>query len=73
MNLFCEMCVSYHLQICFICFWSCIGLTYNGKDEDGRHQWNGCANVKLRVFENGTRFGHLIMSFNTNTNSWVAE
>jgi len=49
------------------------GLTYNGKDEKGNLLWNGCANVKLRVFENATRFGHLINSFNINTNSWVAE
>ena len=49
------------------------GLTFNGKDEKGNLLWNGCANVKLRVFENATRFGHLINSFNINTNSWVAE
>lgn len=49
------------------------GLTYNGKDVKGRNTWNGCANVKLRVFENCTTFGHLIQSFNINTNAWVAE
>ena len=49
------------------------GLTYNGKDEKGGNKWDGCANVKLRVFENATRFGHLIQSFNINTNAWVAE
>lgn len=49
------------------------GITYNGKNGQGKNQWNGCANVKLRVFENATRFGHLIQSFNINTNAWVAE
>ncbi|XP_015604805.1 lysophospholipid acyltransferase 5 [Cephus cinctus] len=49
------------------------GLTYNGKNDKGRVKWNGCANVKLRVFENATTFGHYILSFNINTNNWCAE
>lgn len=49
------------------------GLTYNGKDSSGKHQWDGCANVKLRVFEGASKFGHYIASFNINTNHWVAQ
>ncbi|GFG41009.1 hypothetical protein Cfor_12605 [Coptotermes formosanus] len=49
------------------------GLTYNGKDSSGKHQWDGCANVKLQVFEGATKFGHYIASFNINTNHWVAH
>jgi lysophospholipid acyltransferase 5 len=49
------------------------GLTYNGKDSAGKHQWDGCANVKLKVFEGATKFGHYIASFNINTNHWVAQ
>ncbi|XP_069703980.1 lysophospholipid acyltransferase 5 [Periplaneta americana] len=49
------------------------GLTYNGKDSSGRTRWDGCANVKLRVFEGATKFGHFIASFNINTNHWVAQ
>jgi hypothetical protein len=49
------------------------GLTYNGRDSSGKHQWDGCANVKLRVFEGASKFGHFIASFNINTNHWVAQ
>ncbi|XP_046432048.1 lysophospholipid acyltransferase 5 [Neodiprion fabricii] len=49
------------------------GITYNGKDENGVQRWDGCANVKLLVFENATQFNHYILSFNTNTNHWCAE
>ncbi|XP_001604606.2 lysophospholipid acyltransferase 5 [Nasonia vitripennis] len=49
------------------------GLTYNGKDKDGRDKWDGCANVSLLTFENATEFNHYIMSFNINTNHWCAE
>lgn len=55
---------------------SCIiaGLAYNGRDEEtGRVKWNGGANVKLRVFEKSSKFGHVIDGFNINTNSWVAS
>lgn len=51
----------------------CLGLTYNGEDEHGNIKWDGCANVKLRVFEGAVKFGHLIASFNINTNHWVAQ
>ncbi|XP_050446775.1 lysophospholipid acyltransferase 5 [Cataglyphis hispanica] len=49
------------------------GLTYNGKDSEGRVKWDGCANVKLRTFETSTQFNHYILSFNINTNHWCAE
>ncbi|KAG7208328.1 hypothetical protein KM043_014564 [Ampulex compressa] len=49
------------------------GLTYNGKDAEGRTKWDGCANIKLRTFENATQFNHYILSFNINTNHWCAE
>lgn len=49
------------------------GLTYNGTDQKGNIRWDGCANVKLRVYEGATKFGHLIASFNINTNNWVAQ
>ncbi|XP_063220404.1 lysophospholipid acyltransferase 5 [Bacillus rossius redtenbacheri] len=51
----------------------CSGLTYNGKTMEGQSRWDGCANVKLRVYEGATKFGHFIASFNTNTNHWVAQ
>ncbi|XP_066996783.2 lysophospholipid acyltransferase 5 isoform X1 [Anabrus simplex] len=49
------------------------GLTYNGKSKEGEALWDGCANVKLRVFEGASKFGHYITSFNINTNHWVAQ
>ncbi|XP_059486595.1 lysophospholipid acyltransferase 5 [Neocloeon triangulifer] len=49
------------------------GLTYNGENANGKVKWNGCANVQLRVYEGAVKFGHLISSFNTNTNHWVMQ
>ncbi|GLV38357.1 nessy [Carabus blaptoides fortunei] len=48
-------------------------LSHNGKDNSGITQWNGCENVKLWLFENATEFNHYILSFNINTNHWVAQ
>lgn len=48
------------------------GLAYNDKFEDGSPDWTGCANVKLRRFESASKFGHIIESFNINTNAWAA-
>lgn len=45
---------------------------YNG-EENGVVQWNGVENIKLRIFENTTEFNHYILSFNVNTNQWVAH
>lgn len=51
----------------------CFGLTFNGLDETGKALWDGCANIKLLIFENTRRFQHYIDSFNVQTNHWVAE
>ncbi|ENN75052.1 hypothetical protein HUJ04_001252 [Dendroctonus ponderosae] len=48
------------------------GISHNG-EENGVTQWNGVQNIKLSVFENSTEFNHYIMSFNVNTNQWVAQ
>lgn len=49
------------------------GLTYNGTNENGMKLWNGLENVKISVLENATEFNHYILSFNINTNHWVAQ
>ncbi|GAB6019309.1 hypothetical protein CHUAL_000904 [Chamberlinius hualienensis] len=53
---------------------SCIltGVTYNGKDENGKDRWDGCANVNLVRFETATKFNHVIQGFNITTNKWAA-
>ncbi|XP_049847330.1 lysophospholipid acyltransferase 5-like [Schistocerca gregaria] len=62
----------------YICCWLisegvCIsfGLTFNGKTPEGITKWDGCQNVSLSVYENATKFGDFIASFNINTNLWV--
>ncbi|GIY05172.1 lysophospholipid acyltransferase 5 [Caerostris darwini] len=54
---------------------SCImtGMTYNGTDQDGNNQWDGCANVKLWDFNTTTTFEGIIKSFNINTNLWAGQ
>ncbi|KAM4704138.1 LOW QUALITY PROTEIN: lysophospholipid acyltransferase 5 [Rhinophrynus dorsalis] len=49
------------------------GLGYNGKDENGQHRWNACANMKIWLFETTPLFTGTIASFNINTNDWVAR
>ena len=49
------------------------GLTYNGLDEKEKPKWDGCSNVKLKVFETSTKMNHYIESFNINTNQWIAQ
>ncbi|XP_054721085.1 lysophospholipid acyltransferase 5-like [Uloborus diversus] len=49
------------------------GMTYNGKDKDGEHLWDGCANVKLHDFSITTTFEGIIKSFNINTNLWIGQ
>jgi lysophospholipid acyltransferase 5 len=49
-----------------------LGLTFNGV-QDGLNMWDGCANVKLHIYENITRFGQMVRSFNINTNTWAAQ
>ncbi|KAJ1528521.1 hypothetical protein ONE63_006928 [Megalurothrips usitatus] len=49
------------------------GITYNGKDDKNVTKWDGCANVRLSVFEGCTKFNHYIIAFNTNTNHWISQ
>ncbi|KAK4878022.1 hypothetical protein RN001_010528 [Aquatica leii] len=49
------------------------GITYNGENEQGVKEWNGVENVKVSLLENATEFNHYILSFNINTNTWVAQ
>ncbi|KAB0798109.1 hypothetical protein PPYR_09102 [Photinus pyralis] len=49
------------------------GITHNGVDEFGAIKWNGVENVKVSLLESATEFNHYILSFNINTNSWVAH
>ena len=48
------------------------GLAFNGVKEGGFIDWKGCANVKVGRLEGSLKFGHVIESFNINTNNWVA-
>jgi len=48
------------------------GLSFSGLREDGSADWRGCANVKISRLETSLKFGHVIESFNINTNNWVA-
>ncbi|KAK3863271.1 hypothetical protein Pcinc_030934 [Petrolisthes cinctipes] len=50
-----------------------VGLSYSGRDALGNCRWDGCANVKIGLYEGATSFGNMIASFNTNTNAWVAQ
>ncbi|KAM4600839.1 lysophospholipid acyltransferase 5 [Polymixia lowei] len=49
------------------------GLGFNGVGEDGRPQWDACANMKVWLFETTPLFTGTISSFNINTNAWVAR
>jgi len=49
------------------------GLGYNGVDQNGKHQWNACANMKVWLFETTPLFTGTISSFNINTNAWMAR
>ncbi|KAK0137456.1 Lysophospholipid acyltransferase 5 [Merluccius polli] len=49
------------------------GLGYNGVDQNGNHQWDACANMKVWLFETTPLFTGTISSFNINTNAWVAR
>lgn len=63
----------YLIILCLFKVCTAFGLSYNGKDKDGKSLWDGLANVKLTTFENATEFNHYILSFNINTNYWCAE
>lgn len=49
------------------------GLGYNGVDDDGKHLWNACTNMKVWIFETTPHFQGTISSFNINTNAWAAR
>ncbi|XP_046381384.2 lysophospholipid acyltransferase 5-like [Haliotis rufescens] len=49
------------------------GLSYNGKDENGKAQWDGCTNVNLTKLESAVTFHQMIQSFNINTNMWMSK
>ncbi|KAH8408074.1 hypothetical protein KR222_008826, partial [Zaprionus bogoriensis] len=51
----------------------CIGFTYKGSDAEGKPDWSGCSNVKLKLLESGNTMQHYVQSFNVNTNQWVAH
>lgn len=52
------------------------GLTYidakPGDREYDSDELSGCSNIKVGVFENTSKFGHYVESFNVQTNHWVA-
>lgn len=52
------------------------GLTYiDAKPGDRDYdpdELSGCSNIKVGVFENTSKFGHYVESFNVQTNHWVA-
>lgn len=52
------------------------GLTYidakPGDREYDSDELSGCTNIKVGVFENTSKFGHYVESFNVQTNHWVA-
>lgn len=52
------------------------GLTYidakPGDREYNPDELSGCSNIKVGVFENTSKFGHYVESFNVQTNHWVA-
>ena len=51
-----------------------LGLTFVSRDEKtGEEDWNGCANIKLKIFENTYNFGDYVSSFNVQTNLWVFQ
>lgn len=74
----CKITLSRYIAFWLIAEGVCVisGLSYVGVTEDdkGRQRidWRGCANVKPSRLETSTKFGHVIESFNINTNNWVA-
>ncbi|XP_058054796.1 lysophospholipid acyltransferase 5 [Anopheles bellator] len=53
------------------------GLTYidakPGEREYCSDELSGCTNIKVGVFENTSKYGHYVESFNVQTNTWVAN
>jgi len=70
----CKFTLSKYLSAWLMSEGICVisGLSFNGVGPDGWIDWKGCANVKIGRLEGSTKFGHVIESFNINTNNWVA-
>lgn len=73
MPVWCKLILAKYLSMWLMAEGVCAvaGLSYVGQDADGKADWTGCANVKLRRLESAQKFGHYIEAFNINTNSWV--
>ncbi|XP_011198184.2 lysophospholipid acyltransferase 5 [Bactrocera dorsalis] len=50
-----------------------LGISYAGKQENGKHDWSGCSNVNLIILETGYTMQHYVHSFNINTNQWLGQ
>ena len=72
--IWCRIVLAKYLSAWLIAEGVCVisGLSFAGYNEDGSPDWKGCANVKISRLELSTKFGHVIESFNINTNNWVA-
>jgi len=70
-----RVCLYKYLSLWLLAEGVCVlsGLSYNGKNSDGTLDWSGCKNVNIIKFETASRFGHLVESFNINTNHWAAS
>jgi len=74
----CKITLSKYISLWLIAEGVCVisGLSFLGATEDNKGKlkidWKGCANVKTIRLETATKFGHVIESFNINTNNWVA-
>jgi len=74
----CKITLSKYISFWLIAEGVCVisGLSFLGVTEDDKGKqkidWKGCANVKTVRLETSTKFGHVIESFNINTNNWVA-
>ncbi|RUS87124.1 hypothetical protein EGW08_005124 [Elysia chlorotica] len=49
------------------------GMSYNGRDEQGKSRWDACTNIKVYQLETGEHFSDFIQSFNFNTNQWMLK
>ena len=74
LTVWCKAVLAKYLSAWLIAEGVCVisGLAYSGQRKDGSPDWSGCANVKIRRLESAKKCGHVIESFNINTNHWVA-
>lgn len=70
-----RVCLYKYLSLWLLSEGVCVlsGLSYNGTNSDGSIDWSGCKNINIVKFETASRFGHLVESFNINTNYWAAS